>query len=132
MPTSPPLPCRFAGCPRRARRGARYCDLHARGERGGRKPDERPSASARGYDRKWQRVRAAFLKAHPECSVGGCGERATEVDHVVPLSEGGTHQWSNLEAYCKSHHSQKTAYMDGSFGRAKVRWYSAPGASGVK
>lgn len=122
MPITPPLPCRTAGCPGRAVPGSRYCALHARERRAAnRKPDERASAAARGYDRKWRRVRGAFLKAHPECGI--CGGKAEEVDHVVPLNEGGTHKWSNLQALCKRCHSQKTAALDGGFGRTKVRWY---------
>ena len=71
----------------------------------------RPSASARGYDVKWRRVRAQFLRHHPLC-IGSeqepCNQAATEVDHIIPLVEGGTHQWSNLQPFCKSCHSKKT------------------------
>lgn len=68
----------------------------------------RPSAAARGYDADWRRVRGAFLKAHPACCV--CGAPATEVDHIVPIADGGPRlSWSNLRPMCRTHHSQRTA-----------------------
>jgi 5-methylcytosine-specific restriction protein A len=45
----------------------------------------RPSASLRGYDRKWQRESKAYL-ARPEnryCACN-CGRIADMVDHVIP------------------------------------------------
>ena len=30
-----------------------------------------------------------------------CGQPATHIDHVTPLSRGGVHQWSNLVLACK-------------------------------
>jgi len=116
MPSRPLRPCSAPRCAGRATNG-RYCEAHAHLAQQARKPDDRPSASARGYDAKWRRVRAAYLKRHSECVV--CGEQATEVDHIVPLADGGTHQWTNLQAMCKTHHSQKTVYLDGGFGNRR-------------
>ena len=78
--------------------------------------DARPSASDRGYDLKWRRVRAQFLKAHPTCT---CGDPATEVDHMLPLRLGGTHRWENLRPLCKRCHSSRTA-RDHGFGRIRA------------
>ena len=116
MPQRPIRPCAISSCPGRAAHG-KYCATHASYKQLSRQPDTRPSAAARGYDAKWRYIRAQFLKAHSQCVV--CGEQATEVDHVVPLADGGTHQWSNLQAMCKTHHSQKTALVDGGFGKAR-------------
>ena len=116
MPSRPMRPCAAPRCPGRATNG-RYCADHAHLAKQTRKPDGRPSASARGYDAKWRRVRAAYLKRHPVCVV--CGEQATEVDHIVPLVDGGTHKWDNLQAMCKTHHSQKTVAFDGGFGNRR-------------
>lgn len=113
MPYRPIGPCAAHPCRGRATHG-RYCEQHARQNR---RPDNRPSASRRGYDAKWRRVRAAYLRGHKDCVV--CGEQATEVDHVVALKDGGTHQWSNLQAMCKTHHSRKTAVSDGGFGNRR-------------
>ena len=35
---------------------------------------------------------------------------ATEVDHIVPLKEGGTNELNNLQSLCKSCHSRKTRH----------------------
>lgn len=68
------------------------------------------------YGPEWQVIRNEYLLHHPFCVV--CGGQATQVDHIVPLSKGGTHDWDNLQAMCHSHHSQKTATVDGGFGNA--------------
>lgn len=78
----------------------------------------RPSAAKRGYDRKWRIIRAAFLKAHPNCS---CGAIATEVDHIVSLRSGGSNEWSNLQPMCKPCHARKTVEVDGALGHTKNR-----------
>ena len=40
----------------------------------------------------------------------GCMERATEADHIVPVSRGGAeYDVSNGQALCASCHSKKTA-----------------------
>jgi 5-methylcytosine-specific restriction protein A len=54
--------------------------------------------------------RAAWLEEHPYCVV--CGEVATEVDHVIPLSAGGADDESNYQSLCKTHHSVKTGRHD--------------------
>lgn len=89
-----------------------------------RKPDDRPPPSARGYGRNWQKVRAQVLVVEPCCRV--CAERglvvlATDVDHDIPLADGGTNEGSNLVPLCHSCHSTKTAKQDGGLGRARHR-----------
>ena len=109
MPTRPSTPCLASGCPNPAVRGGR-CEEHAKQYRA-QSDQARPSAAERGYDAKWRRVRAQFLRHHPECAV--CGAEATVVDHVVPLSQGGTHEWANLQPLCVACHNRKTATVDG-------------------
>lgn len=36
-----------------------------------------------------------------------CGGEATTLDHIVPLSDGGTHDWDNLTPACKPCNSRK-------------------------
>lgn len=39
-----------------------------------------------------------------------CGSRdRISVDHITPVSQGGTHHLDNLRVLCKPHHLQKTA-----------------------
>jgi 5-methylcytosine-specific restriction protein A len=79
----------------------------------------RPTAAAKGYDTRWDRTRAEYLRANPYCE---CDEecaalpmllrpRATEVNHrdgLGPLGPRG-HDWTNLQAMTKAHHSRHTA-----------------------
>lgn len=95
--------CPKTGCINLIPAEQRYCEAHAKQQR---KPDTRPNSAQRGYDAEWRKIRAAYLEAHPYCVV--CGQRATEVDHIVAIREGGTHDWSNLRGMCKSHHSKRT------------------------
>ena len=109
MTTKPVTICTYPGCTTLVSGGR--CDRHPYPI----KPDTRPSASARGYDQHWRRIRAKFLKAHRYCAYNRkCrpGTPATEVDHILPLSEGGTSGWHNLRAACKACHSSKTARED--------------------
>jgi len=55
----------------------------------------------------WRRVRDAVLAASPVCVV--CGAAAVEVDHVVPLAEGGDSHPGNLQPLCARCHAAKTA-----------------------
>jgi 5-methylcytosine-specific restriction protein A len=69
----------------------------------------RPGARARGYDRRWERTRKAFLAAHPDCEL--CPAPATDADHRDGLGPNGPagHDFSNLRALCHSCHSARTA-----------------------
>lgn len=86
----------------------------------GRPRDHRPSAALRGYDRHWQRIRASVLAEAPlclDCESRGLTVAAEEVDHVLPLARGGTHDRRNLRPLCKPCHSRKTNREDGGLGR---------------
>lgn len=43
------------------------------------------------------------------CWIPGCGKTYEAVDHVIPLSRGGTNWPANLRPICKRHNSQKHA-----------------------
>lgn len=86
--------------------------------------EQRPSACQRGYDRHWQRIRAWRLAECPWCE--DCRDRgemvaANEVDHVIAILAGGTHDVANLRCLCKSCHTRKTNRVDGGLGNAKER-----------
>lgn len=113
MPSKPLRPCSQPGCPEVATQGSR-CPAHAQEHEQARRKrydERRASPSARGYDAKWRRIRAQFLKSFPQCE--RCGDQATVVDHITPLAQGGTHQWANLQPLCASCHNRKTATEDG-------------------
>lgn len=101
--------CLEQGCPDFTE-GTR-CDRHRKQKR--RASDaKRPSAAQRGYDSKWRRTRAEYLRTHPICEdERGCIQPATDVDHIDGLGPNGPrgHDAENLRAMCHSHHSQRTA-----------------------
>lgn len=57
----------------------------------------------------WGRTRMIVLRrARFLCQTPMCGARATDVDHIVPRSRGGTHELVNLQALCSACHTRKT------------------------
>ena len=109
MPRSPKRPCRYPGCPNLCESGV-YCETHA--------PEcshdhFRGGATTRGYDSRWRRARARFLKAHPlcaECQRQGRLTPAIVVDHILPHRGDERLFWdeSNWQPLCKRCHDQKT------------------------
>ncbi len=80
---------------------------------------KRRKTVARGYGGSWPKKRLSFLCRHTICArLGqpGCRGVPNEVDHIVPLSQGGADDESNWQALCKPCHSRKTAREDGGFG----------------
>lgn len=72
--------------------------------------ESRPSASRRGYDGKWQRESAEYLKTNPwciYCAEAGKREKATVVDHSVPHKGDWSIFWNrrNWRGLCTPHHS---------------------------
>lgn len=62
--------------------------------------------------RRWMRIRAAILARDPicqTCEAKGRVRPSTIVDHVRPLSLGGTDDPSNLAGTCSDCHRDKTA-----------------------
>ena len=109
--------CRYPGC--RISTYQKYCDLHPEGPP--RKPDNRPSASARGYDRHWQKERAFFLSQNPlcaECDRQGDTTPAVLVDHVKAHKGNMSLFWdvSNWQSLCDRCHRIKSAKEDGAMG----------------
>lgn len=100
MVSRAPRPCSTPGCPNLVTTKAGRCDQHkaeAEARRGTR--------HQRGYDSKWVRIRAQFLRFHPLCE--WCGQAAKEVDH---RDGDNTHnKWVNLRPLCVPCHRQRTA-----------------------
>ncbi len=112
MPLLPDHPCAHPGCPGLAPRGRKYCDAHSCAH-----PEEIRSAAARGYDRRWQKARKAFLMEHPlcvECARQGRIVAATVVDHIIPHRGNKALFWdrNNWQSLCKSCHDRKTGSED--------------------
>jgi 5-methylcytosine-specific restriction protein A len=77
----------------------------------------RGSAAARGYGRRWQKLRLMVLAERPVCEAHGCGQLATDVDHIIAKAKGGTDDRDNLRSLCHSCHSRKTGREDRGAGR---------------
>lgn len=118
MPRRLAKPCAHPGCPELTRE--RFCPAHTRASR--RRQDEvRGTAAARGYcSARWKKLREYVLAVQPLCQWPGCRAFATEVDHVIPKSDGGADEAGNLQGLCHHHHARKTALLDGGFGRARA------------
>ena len=68
----------------------------------------RGTASQRGYGAAWRRLRDSVIAAHPYCSAPGCGSTDNlSVDHIIPRSEGGTDDRSNLRVLCMEHNRSR-------------------------
>ena len=109
MPYKPRRPCRYPGCPEMAQQGQVFCKDHIEwsGER------IRGSADTRGYNTRWRKARALFLRQHPlceECLKSKIITPATVVDHIVPHRGDKRLFWDqqNWQSLCKEHHDRKT------------------------
>lgn len=91
--------CTVPGCPTLATYRGR-CDDHR---------PQRGSMRAKGYDSRWEKTRAAFLKAMPYCNECGLKERLN-VHHIDGRGPSGPrgHDPFNLETLCHSCHSRRT------------------------
>lgn len=101
MPFAPPRSCCVPGCPEAIAYHGRCAKHQAQGaglER------NRLSPTRRGYGRRWEATRDAFLRHHPplcaRCLSLGRTKEAEQVDHIRPLVNGGTSDWSNLQSLC--------------------------------
>lgn len=119
MPKRPPTICTKAGCGRVAPKGSR-CSLHPytpppRNRARERERDrERGSARARGYDKTWEKLRAAKLADDPlceHCEKQGRTTPAQDVDHIIPIRERPDLRLArdNLQSLCRPCHNRKTA-----------------------
>ena len=83
MPRKPKQPCAYPGCPNLSE--GRYCEEHRK------------------------LIRDNYVKTHPfceRCFTNGILVPVEEVHHKVPISQGGTHNPSNLMSLCKSCHNK--------------------------
>lgn len=107
MPRKPKHPCSYPGCPNLT--DGRYCSEHEKAEGRNDYKYRRNKDVHKRYGRAWKRIRDKYVKTHPVCEL--CYQKGIivpvdEVHHIVPLSEGGTHDPNNLISLCKSCHSK--------------------------
>ena len=73
----------------------------------------RGSRQARGYGAEWERLRAEVMRRDERlcqpCLKAGRVTPGTECDHIVPKSQGGKDELSNLQSICSTCHRAKTS-----------------------
>ena len=64
---------------------------------------------------------AAYRREHPYCEWPDCHRVMHQVDHIVPLAEGGDrYDHDNYQSLCQQHHDQKT-HADSMRGKTRAR-----------
>ena len=71
--------------------------------------------------------RGVFIRDNFTCQY--CGRAAENVDHVVPRSRGGPHEWENVVAACRRCNSKKMDLMPAECGMVLRRAPFAPRAA---
>lgn len=113
---SPTRPCLEPRCPNPATPGGR-CDFHLKQRelersRRQRADPERGKRVKLYHSKKWLMTRKAVLARDPICTDGTvCGGKrlSSEVDHIVPLSQGGAeYDLANLRGICSGCHALKS------------------------
>lgn len=111
MPSKPMKPCAAPGCGALVR-GSRYCPDHKHLGKAWVTSKRSERVGIKG--RPWRRLREEILQRDSylcqceECRVSGSLRVAHEVDHIVPLAQGGSDNASNLRAISKDCHRLKT------------------------
>lgn len=110
MPTAPPRVCNR--CKKPAPKG-KPCQC---------RPAFEGSTHIGGKDdTRMRQAVIAYRQAHLYCEHPGCRRVMAQVDHIVPLAEGGDrYDWDNMQSLCKPHHDQKT-HADSRRGKTRAR-----------
>jgi 5-methylcytosine-specific restriction enzyme A len=115
MPSAAPRACPVPGCPSLVTRD-RPCPTHARPAWTG---------AGRGSTRAWRLQRHRVLATHDGlcalCRAEGFHAFAVVVDHIVPVSQGGSDDDANLQPLCYAHNVAKTARESRQVAPARVR-----------
>lgn len=107
MPSKPKKPCTYPGCPNLTHET--YCEDHQALRHKQYDKYNRAPNHDKKYGNNWRRIRALYVKQHPLCERCLKEGRITpveEVHHIIPLSRGGTNQFSNLMSLCQSCHTK--------------------------
>ena len=111
MPYKPKKPCAYPGCPEVT--NERYCIKHKKFMDARYDVRQRDKAVHAFYvSHEWKKLRQNYLIEHPfcaECRKYGKLTKATVVDHVIPIRQGGPAlDENNLQALCASCHGSKS------------------------
>lgn len=96
--------CLAPHCPSMVDGRAAYCPSHAP-----KKAAYLGNRNRKSSGWEWSRIRRRVLsRAGFSCEMEGCRAPATEVDHIIPRSRGGSDEMDNLRALCPPHHREKS------------------------
>lgn len=72
-------------------------------------------------DRRMHNAVTTYRHQHPYCEWPDCHRLMYQVDHIVPLAEGGNrYDPTNMQSLCKPHHDTKTT-ADAQRGKTRAR-----------
>ena len=113
MPYKPARPCRYPGCLNTTNTKQGYCEAHTHHnipfvKRSHRQPDNRPSASARGYGVEWKSIRQEVLDS---VGIPRESQGLYDVHHTPPYNPAiePDHRAYKLIPMLKSEHSKITS-----------------------
>jgi len=114
-------------CSRFAVPGGSRCEVHGGLKSGWSKYKAKHPARAAGYQSEaWRGLRDRVKREEPSCR--RCGAPTTDVDHIVPLADGGGQfDRENLQGLCHPCHKKKTG--EDNRRRRTKRWTSFLGDS---
>lgn len=72
--------------------------------------------------------KSVLARDNYECQYG-CGRKATTIDHVVPRSRGGQHDWMNVLACCAKCNSKKADKLLSELGWSPLKRPHMPSSS---
>lgn len=105
----PRSPCRYPGCREFCEPGEQYCPEHKKLMEQHYDHFTRGYKHSKRYGNNWKKIRDRYVSSHPLCEMclkEGRYVPVEEVHHIVPLSEGGTNDESNLMSLCRSCHAK--------------------------
>lgn len=109
MPRKPKRPCRYPGCRELCEDGEQYCPTHKKLMEKHYDNFTRGYNGHKRYGSQWRKIRTRYVHKQPlceECLKHGRFVPVEEVHHIVPISEGGTNDESNLMSLCRSCHEK--------------------------
>ena len=120
MPRKPKKPCAYPGCP--ALVDGYYCEEHKKLTDKLYNRYTRDDFSKNFYNSMaWRMARKRHLNNSPfcvECLKVGKATKATMVDHIIPIKQGGdTFSPDNLQSLCWSCHGRKSIEEGSRFGK---------------
>lgn len=113
MPSKAPTACRRPGCRGLVRDGVCSACGPLRRQSAAEHDARRGNFRQRGYDSRWDKMRAIHLANEPlcrMCKAAGQVTPAVLVDHIQPIADGGALlDDNNLQSLCRRCHDVKTA-----------------------